>query len=400
MIHNDDLISIIVPVYMIEDYIGCCIESIVLQTYRNLEIILVDDGSKDRSSDICDLYAKKDNRIKVIHQSNQGLVGARKSGLKLATGEYITYVDGDDWIENDYIESLYKVMINDNSDIVCAGFSRDIHSKSVKFSNNLRIGIYKENNLSILYENMISKKPYFRFGISTYVWNKLFKKNILYDIQMNVDNRIKIGEDAAVTYPAILNSKIISIIDNTDYHYRQHEKSMLKNRNDYSLEVKQIKYLYDYLLNISKQYNNNYNLEQQIFEYILSILIIRFGILFFSEDITVFNHSFKNKKIVVYSAGTFGQQLVKQNNDLKYCEIVRWVDDDFWEYRRSGLDVDPVDSINDTEYDYVVIATVDSIVSNNIVSRLRGLEVVDNKIIYVDLAQECKLLLDKIFLKF
>ena len=101
---DQPLVSIIVPIYMIDRYLGICVESLLNQTYQNLEIILVDDGSKDRCPEICDLYASKDSRIKVVHKENGGLVSARKAGLEVSTGGLITYVDGDDWVGPDYIE--------------------------------------------------------------------------------------------------------------------------------------------------------------------------------------------------------------------------------------------------------------------------------------------------------
>ena len=120
------LISVIVPIYMIDRYIGICIESILNQTYQNLEIILVDDGGRDRCPEICDLYARKDNRIKVIHKSNSGLVSARKAGLQHSNGFYISYVDGDDWIGPGYIEGLYTAATTSDADMVCAGQTRDL----------------------------------------------------------------------------------------------------------------------------------------------------------------------------------------------------------------------------------------------------------------------------------
>ena len=120
------MISVIVPIYMIERYLGICVESIINQTYENLEIILVDDGSKDRCSEICDLYASKDSRIK----SNGGLVSARKAGLEASHGEYISYVDGDDWIGPGFIEALYIFVSQYDADMGCAGQRRDLFDKS------------------------------------------------------------------------------------------------------------------------------------------------------------------------------------------------------------------------------------------------------------------------------
>lgn len=201
---KNPLISVIVPIYMIERYVGICIESIIKQTYKNLEIILVDDGSKDRCPNICDLYAGKDNRIKVIHKPNGGIVSARKAGLQQSNGAYISYVDGDDWIESEFIESLYTAALENDADIVCAGYTRDLYSQSVYFTNGLSSGVYKGEKLRNLWKTMISNGSYYRSGITTYVWNKLFKRETLIDPQNKVDSRISIGEDGAVTYPALL----------------------------------------------------------------------------------------------------------------------------------------------------------------------------------------------------
>lgn len=141
------LISVIVPIYMIDRYIGICIESILNQTYKNLEIILVDDGGKDRCPEICDLYAQKDSRIKVIHKPNGGLVSARKAGLRKSNGKYISYVDGDDWIGSGFIEGLYTAAVTSDADMVCAGQTRDLFSKSASFTNSLPSGIYEGDKL-------------------------------------------------------------------------------------------------------------------------------------------------------------------------------------------------------------------------------------------------------------
>ena len=204
----NSLVSIIVPIYRIEKHLGICIESIIKQTYSNLEIILVDDGSDDRCPDICDLYAKKDNRIMVIHKSNGGLVSARKAGLKSSSGEYIAYVDGDDWIESDYIERMISDMVLNNADVVCAGQSRDLFNESVRLYNSVSVGIYRDDDLDRLKTHLISNGDFYRPGISTYVWNKLFKRSCIYDYQMKVNDEISIGEDAAVTYPVIMNCKL------------------------------------------------------------------------------------------------------------------------------------------------------------------------------------------------
>lgn len=378
------LISVIVPIYMVERYLGMCIESIINQTYQNLEIILVDDGSTDRCPEICDLYAKKDERIRVIHQENRGLVAARQSGLSISTGIYIGYVDGDDWIESDFYKKLIDTMIKNDTDIVCAGYCRDLFNKSVCFHNGLPAGIYENEHLEYLYKNMLSYHEFYHPGITTYVWNKLFKRTILIDIQMNVDARISIGEDAAVTYPFLANCNKVSIIADCSYHYRQHEDSMLKQTTIFNIDQVKLKFLYEYLIKFANEQSNNYNFKSQIIDYVLSICIIRSGgrlpISKNQYPYSVFDKQYYQKNVVIYSAGTFGQQLWKRLTETRHCKIVGWIDEDYCEYRRCCLDVDPIKSIKKLIFDYILIATVDCYIANELKMKLLKYKVPESKI--------------------
>lgn len=201
---NNPLISVIVPIYRIDKYVGICIESILNQTYTNLEVILVDDGSPDRCPEICDLYASKDERIKVVHKQNGGLVSARKAGLQVSTGDYIGYVDGDDWIGPGFYQSLLHSIKESDSDIAIAGFSRDLFSSTKNMLNAIPSGVYECESLRNIYRQMLSYGGFFCHGITTYLWNKLFKRSAIMEAQMAVDNQITVGEDAAVAYKAIL----------------------------------------------------------------------------------------------------------------------------------------------------------------------------------------------------
>ena len=300
------LISVIVPIYMIDRYVGICIESILNQTYQNLEIILVDDGGKDRCPEICDLYKRKDERIKVIHKPNGGLVSARKAGLQQSNGAYISYVDGDDWIGPGFIEGLYTAAETSGADMVCAGQTRDLFSKSAHFSNALPAGIYEGEKLRDLWKNMISYGSFYRPGISTYVWNKLFKREILLDPQSRVDSRISIGEDGAVTYPALLSCSRVAVIDNVAYHYRQREDSMLKQSTGYSVEAQKLLYLYEYLMRWAERTPGELRIREQVIDYVLSIAIMRSGGRLPQDDYSTFDKAYYGKNVVIYSAGTFG----------------------------------------------------------------------------------------------
>ena len=375
------LISVIVPIYMIDGFVGKCIESILNQTYKNLEILLVDDGSKDKCLEICTLYASKDSRVKVIHKSNGGLVSARKAGLRQSAGKYISYVDGDDWIGSGFIEGLYSAAETTGADMVCAGQTKDHFSKSTYITNMMPSGVYEGDNLKKLWKNMISCGSFYRAGISTYVWNKLFKREVLIDRQESVDDRISIGEDGAVTYPVILKCKKVVVTDNVAYHYRQREDSMLKQNASLADEAKKLKYLYDYMIRWSDTTDPELNIRAQVIDYILSIAIMRFGGRIPHDDFSVFGKEYYNKDVVIYSAGTFGQQIVSRLKESGRCNVVSWVDDDYWEYRRCILDVDPVEKIAQISYDYVLIATVDTLLAEKAKNRLLDLGVSERKIL-------------------
>ena len=352
------LISVIVPIYGIERYVGICIESIVNQTYKNLEIILVDDGSPDRCGEICDLYAKKDQRIRVIHKTNGGLVSARKAGIRIATGNYSTYVDGDDWIEKDYYQSLAEKI--GGADVIVSRHKRMLFDQVVEMPVRFAFGKYEDATLDKIKREMISCGDFFKVGISTYVWNKLFKTELLKKYQLLVDDDITIGEDAAVVYPLINEAKKIVIADVLGYRYRQREDSMLKKSKPFSDEISGLKKLYAYLSSFAEK-NPGFNYQRQVDDFILGNCIIRSGgVKVDNKPILPFGKDFSDRSVAIYSAGTFGQQLAKRIEECNYCKIVSWVDDDYWEYRRCCLDVNPVSELNGKKFDYLLIATIDA----------------------------------------
>lgn len=396
----EPLISVIVPIYKIDKYLGICIESIINQTYKNLEIILVDDGSPDRCPEICDLYAKKDKRIKVVHKENGGLVSARKAGLQESTGEYIGYVDGDDWIGKGFYQSLISSAIATKSEVVIAGFSRDLFDKSNHILNAIDSGVYEGEKLKEIWGRMISFGDFYKHGITTYVWNKLFKREVLFDKQMAVDNRITVGEDAAVTYPVLTNCNRICITENCAYHYRQREDSMLKQAGNFYDEAVRLKILYEYLSDALEKYN----LQSQIDDLIISTYIIRSGGMMHSNmpELNDFPlpKDLLGKDIIIYGAGTFGQQLMKKIEANNICRVIAWVDSDYWEYRRCCMDVDPVDIVSQLNYDYVLVANLDSIYVDGIKKELLDLGVKERQIVALNVDSDLRKLALKDYLEY
>ena len=194
-----DLISVIIPAYNVEKYITRCMESLINQTYTNLEIILVDDGSTDNTSQICDKYAQKDDRIKVIHKQNGGQSEARNQALDIATGKYITFLDSDDYLSEDYIEYMYKLLKNNNADIsVCGVQIVNFEDKQYKIDET-EVKIY---NTEEALENMLYSE-----GIEVAVYSKLYPKQYFDDIRFPVGEKY---EDIAVI--ALLMNKAKKIV--------------------------------------------------------------------------------------------------------------------------------------------------------------------------------------------
>ena len=220
---NAAKVSIIVPVYKVERYLDKCISSIVNQTYTNLEIILVDDGSPDQCPQMCDAWAEKDTRIRVIHKENGGLSDARNAGMAVATGEYIAFVDSDDWIAPDLYTHLYRRLTEDHSDISACGVQlvwEDGTSPRILTCMGNHV-LSKEEAMQAIIEESWLKQP---------VWYKLYKTNLIKDILFPVG---KYHEDVFWSYQAVDKANKVSVSDYIGYYYLQRNDSIMGE--EYSL---------------------------------------------------------------------------------------------------------------------------------------------------------------------
>ena len=212
------IISVIIPVYNVEKYIEKCLDSVITQSYTNLEIILVDDGSTDRSGEICDQYALKDNRVKVIHAENAGLGEARNRGIRLSTGEYISFVDSDDWIERDFYKELIEAAMKAGSEVsICGYYECRENTKSPKV---LYEESFTKSGKDILYYTMVAGSRYW-FNIS--VWNKLYKRNLLSDLWF----KSRVYEDIMYNAESLYKSKKIAYVNKCLYNYRLNRKGSI-----------------------------------------------------------------------------------------------------------------------------------------------------------------------------
>ena len=200
------MISIIVPVYKVEPYLRQCVESILAQTYRDIEVLLIDDGSPDRCGEICDEYGRQDARVRVFHTENRGLSTARNLGLREAKGEYIGFVDSDDWIEPDMYEVLLRRMQETGADISVCGWFSEFENTSI------------ESHLSDeLFDNQLGLLKLIKGKFRQAFWNKLFKSATLVGVRFPEGH---VFEDAATIYKPFLASPIVASTHKALYHYR------------------------------------------------------------------------------------------------------------------------------------------------------------------------------------
>ena len=250
------LVSIIVPVYNVGEFIEKGIESFLKQTYKNIEIILVDDGSTDNSSKICDKYAKKDNRIKVLHKKNGGVSSARNAGLKIAKGDYILFVDGDDYIDEDYTEYFVE-LIGDND----MAFNINAYDLKNNTKNNDRSKkIISADDATIdIYLNKI--------GVA--VWNKIYKREFLLNNNITFNETIWYGEGMLFNIQCLHNTEYIPVGKNRVYHIVYNTKSATRDFNlksNYngimSMELQK-----EYLNKCNKKVINSWNFHRYCFNY-------------------------------------------------------------------------------------------------------------------------------------
>lgn len=230
-------LSIIVPIYNGEEYLRRCIDSILSQKYTDFELILIDDGSTDNSLSICKEYAETDSRVVVHHKDNEGLVAARKTGLSLAKGEYIGFVDCDDYIDSNMYLELMNTAEKDKPDIIAGGIIIDYIGRSKVETNNINDGFYDEKAIKAeIVPQMLIHSGFVNYGIIPGVVTKVFRRSVLEKALPNVSDKLTIGEDVAITAYSMMNAKSLSVIKAAGYHYIQLENSMVRVFNPKRME--------------------------------------------------------------------------------------------------------------------------------------------------------------------
>lgn len=242
--------SVIVPIYKVEQYLHKCIDSILAQTFTDFELLLIDDGSPDNCPRICDEYAEKDDRVRVIHKINGGLVAARNSGVTAAKGKYICYVDGDDWISPKLLETIWnKVLSKITVDMVVYQGVRQFETRQVPLPEGPDEGLYdKERLKEEVYPYMMydCRKPFCNGLIFPVAWNKVFRRELLLEHYCK-EERIRMGEDNAFVFECLYEAKNVFFIKDSLYYYNQINIGSMTNNYDPN-RFENNKYMVNYMV--------------------------------------------------------------------------------------------------------------------------------------------------------
>lgn len=437
---ENDLISVIVPIYMAEKFVTATIDSIINQTYKHLEIILVDDGSLDRCFYICDKYAQNDERVKVIHKENGGLSSARNAGLDVAKGKYIVFVDADDILNENYVMILHDLCEKYDCDIAQCDFLMTEES-SLLLPPQSNVEIKLMNNAEVM-QGFCVESNLMKYWVA---WNKMYRRELFDDIRYPIG---RIHEDMYTSHKLLWKSKHTVITNQYLYYYYQRESSITGRQNDLKERIDVIEALKEemqffYKVNLQEEY------EFMLIKFYCTICAIDKGIEEYScSDVnkekytkiikkyreeanelkkvflnssdkgmltkirtiyptldeeerkeleqkygtrikSTFINSFgfpvekinKDDTIAIYGAGKVGCEFYNYIKDNEYGKVVVWVDNAFKNHIRQGLPVQPIDALFRNEFDKIIIAIQNRNVADEVKKNLVEWGVEESKII-------------------
>lgn len=366
---QQDLLSVIIPAYNVESYIEECVQSVIKQTYNKLQIIIIDDGSTDDTGAICDQLEQKDNRVIVRHVNHAGTICARKLGVNLAKGNYITFVDGDDFIDANMYESLMNYIYTYKCQVVISGkISYFSHNYKKSHYDIFREGYYNRGKIKQeIIPKMIWNDEKQIFPVDPSLCNKIFEKSIIYPEYEKIGNeQFHYGEDMAILYPLIAETESMYISHKCFYFHRQRGKGEIPSYVKDPL-------IFDKLLSLKNYLQNNIKVENSKIQEDLNCQIDLFYFHALEEKKRTyynlnrscdrwffpFDKVEKNQKVVIYGAGEMGQLFYSQLNRIKYCSEVKLVDINCFKFNPEILSVLHPDMLKELVFDCIVIAIND-----------------------------------------
>ncbi len=377
-------IAVIVPIYNAQEYLEECLDSICGQTYRNLEIILVDDGSTDESGKICDSYAKRDKKVIVIHQENQGKHIARYQGVVASDADYITFVDADDWVDLDAYENI-AIHLEHQYDVVMFGKVLEKGEKGkTYYTSNYRYGTYDRKDIEEeIFPTVIWDIEKNAPGITQSLCDKVIRTAIVKKTFGDAKGlgKINFAEDSLMVYPMMQEIKSLCILESNYYHYRKTDNEVPQYlHHDCFFE-----YIYKWYNYLKDRLDAIPNAKQQLeYQYIMLAEQRKniYGDVTAVEDYFFpFKEVPSDSKVVLWGAGKIGKTYYQQIQRSQYCEVVAWVDKNDKLY--DDLPVQSTDVVNaDLKFDYIVIAIYSEYEKDKVVSILLDRGIVQDKIVW------------------
>lgn len=381
------LLSVIIPIYNVEKYVRQCIDSVIRQRYKNLEIILVDDGSIDGCGSIVDQYKEQDSRVIVIHKENGGLLSARAAGAEVAHGNYLIFVDGDDWIDPFMYENLMRKMIECHADWITSGCYRVVEDRMIaSFDRQIAEGFYDKSRMEIeIYPIMMHDERIGTYALDPSTCFKIYRKEILLPILQKLENhQFYYGEDSAISYLYALQANSMVCTNDKYYFHRQRPE---KTTPDYLMDDKYFDKLlecYNYIkeeISHSKYHDIMSKQLDLFFARSANYKRTKYGLtiehrknyFLFPFDIIPYG-----SPVVIYGAGAVGRDYQKQLQKIGW-DMVAWVDQRFDAFE-GGIQNPEV--ISKIDFDYIVVAIVDDEVYATIKKWLNIHGINDEKIIH------------------
>lgn len=378
-------ISVIVPVYNAEAYLRQCVDSILGQTLRSLEVILVDDGSTDASGRICGEYAAADGRVKLLRRPHEGVVPARNAGAAAASGTYVACVDSDDWIEPDLYEGLMASMGERSPDVLMFGFRREYPEKTVFCRYGVPTGYYDMDGMrEEIYPRLLrSRLPYQmelprehpgtggggaadrlrgprrqerQMEIYAGMWSKLTKRELFRQACRMVPEKLYAGEDMAFTVHALLRARSAMVCEQTPYHYRIRPGSLARR----AIPWEQHRLLFDSLYKALRDWPLAEECIPRLYRFMFDkVLLGRYERFLTGPFSGVLFGDLEGRRAALYGAGAFGREICRKTAEVFPERIVLWVDRNWEEHQKAGLPVEPVEALLEREYDVILVALVD-----------------------------------------
>lgn len=376
-------ISIVIPVYNTKPYLEACFQSVLGQTHENIEILIVDDGSTDGSDEVCKIFAAEDKRVTYIRQENKGLIGARRTGVEHASGEFLMFVDSDDWIDEGMAAFLAEQVQDADIDMVTSGVYYETQPQTVtEYLDQYAEGEYGGERKEALLKTMLYDMDSDTLQrLTPWIWNKLYRTEIAGQVYRNLDTDNAFAEDGVFLYNYLMLSGAVKICHQCFYHYRYRTDSMFHGGNPNMLSDINKAYL-ALLPGFSRHpLKDSLLLQLQRWISVTAVMAVNGGMGFSQQiqipEFVLDTDGLRGKRIVLYGAGKAGKDYFRQLTKMGY-EIVLWVDRNCFSDKMVR---NPKEILN-LEYDVILIAVSRPEYVDSIRQSLQGLGIGKEKVVW------------------